>query len=107
MDLNTIELSLIGSESTLYVRIPPKILNDYGWKKKTYWKFFQFRFPISIYITTESGHSWNSDVSELQLEKKIGRGIYGIVFKGKWRNLEGIKETDLFILQFFNQFFLF
>ena len=33
MDLNTIELSPIGSESTLYARIPPKILNDYGWKK--------------------------------------------------------------------------
>ena len=38
---------------------------------------------------TESGHSWNIDLNELILEKEIGRGAFGVVFKGTWRAIDG------------------
>lgn len=63
-------------------------------------KYKNFSFQIFNFLleqalnsgsTTDSGHSWEIDLKELVLEKEIGRGAYGVVFKGSWRAVDGNK----------------
>lgn len=54
---------------------------------------------IPISAKTESAHSveynsmegsnWNISSNDLIFEKEIGRGAYGVVFKGQWRGTPG------------------
>lgn len=58
----------IASDSlTQYSIIPGLILTD-----ETIQKF-------------ELDEKWNVEISELEIEREVGRGAFGVVYKGKWR----------------------